>query len=303
MTDQCLLGRLEGLDIAVAYVLAAETVGEAVRRHDCDPAGAHLLGRAMASGILAAASLGEGQRLNARWAYEGLLRTIVVDSGPDGATRAFIAPPHLAGAADEGALYGASGSIQMIRSRKGAVIAHGSTRADLLDVVEDINHFLCMSDQTESALAATIALSPDPAAPIHVCRGILLQALPGCDLIRFQRIRDRLTMPAARELLSRREESDNLVENILHAVMAGEDASAKITLNAATAPFFRCTCTREKMGAVLRSLPYGERMDIVRKQQPVVVNCRFCGERYELSIEECIRAWNPQDDAPPAPGS
>ncbi|MCO5062396.1 MAG: Hsp33 family molecular chaperone HslO [Kiritimatiellae bacterium] len=303
MTDQCLLGRVEGFDIAVAYGVVSATVGEAIRRHDCDPVAAHLLGRSIAAGVLAAASLGEGQRLNIRWAYEGLLRTIVVDCGPDGATRAFIAPAQLGQAENSDALYGASGSVQVIRTRKGAVVAHGSTSAELLDVVDDLGYFLCMSDQTESALAAMIALSSNPEKPVHICRGILLQALPGCDLARFQRVRDRLAAPAARELLSRREESDSLVENILRAVLFGEEAPSRITLKSAAEPRFQCSCTRAKMGSVLRALPYSERMDIVRKQEPVVVNCRFCGERYSLSIDECIQEWNRREDASPATGT
>ncbi len=299
MTDQLLKGQLAGCDVAVTYALAAETVSEAVRRHDCDPAAAHLLGRAITSGILAAASLGEHQRLNLRWAYEGALRTIVVDTGPDGATRAFITPQHLADSSDEGVIYGASGSVQVIRTRKGAVVSHGNTRADLLDVVEDLNHFLCISDQIESALAVTIALSNDPAHPVRVCRGLLLQAMPGCDLIRFQRMRDRLYSPRVREWMTRGDESDSLVENLLRAVADGEDPPPRIRLDAGGAPFFKCTCGPGKMGAVLRALPYGERMDIVKKNEPLAVSCRFCGARYALSIEECIRAWN--EKAPPAP--
>lgn len=292
MADQVLTGRLEGWDIALAYALTADTVSEAVRRHDCDPPAAHLLGRAMTTAILAAAALGEGQRLNLRWAYEGLVRTVVVDTGPDGATRGFITPHHLADAADEGALYGAGGSVQVIRTRKGAVLSHGTTRADLLDIVEDAIHFLCMSDQVESASTVTIALVPDPARPVHICRGLLLQALPGCDLLRFQRLRDRLYQPAVRDLMSRAAETDNLVENILHAALEGEAMAPRIRLHSAAEPVFRCTCSRQKMGAVLRALPYGERMDRVRKGEPVAISCRFCGQRYELGIDECIRAWN-----------
>ena len=297
MADQLLMGTLEGWDVAVAYALTADTVNEALTRHDCDPAGGHVLGRALTAGVLAAASLGEGQRLNLRWAYEGLLRTVVVDAGPDGATRAFIAPPHLAEAADEGALYGAGGTVQVIRSRKGAVVAHGTTKADLLEPVEDLAHFLCLSDQIESALAVTIALSQDPARPVKLCRGLLLQAQPGCDLMRFQRLRDRLYTPPVRALLGRGDESDSLVENLLRAVAADEQPAPALRLKAAAAPFFRCSCNREKMGAVLRALPYGERMDMVKKNEPVVVNCRFCGQRYELSIADCIAAWNRRDEA------
>lgn len=299
MSDQLLTGQLAGCDIAVAYALTTETVSEAVRRHRCDPAAAHLLGRAITSGVLAAASLGEHQRLNLRWAYEGALRTIVVDTGPDGATRAFITPHYLADSSDEGAIYGAAGSIQVIRTRKGAVVSHGNTRADLLDVVEDLGHFLCISDQIESAIAVTISLSNDPANPVRICRGLLLQAMPGCALNRFQRIRDRLHSSKVRDWLTRAHESDSLVENLLHALVDGEAPAPRIRLTSGIAPFFKCTCGPGKMGAVLRALPYGDRMDIVKKNEPLAVSCRFCGARYELSIADCIRAWN--EKSSPAP--
>ena len=55
---------------------------------------------------------------------------------------------------------------------------------------------------------------------------------------------------------------------------------------------FRCTCSREKMGAVLRALPIPERMEMVQKKEPIAVLCHFCRERYVLTIEECIKAWN-----------
>jgi redox-regulated HSP33 family molecular chaperone len=46
------------------------------------------------------------------------------------------------------------------------------------------------------------------------------------------------------------------------------------------------------MTAVVRSLPIPERMELVKKNEPVGIQCQFCNERYELSIEECIVAWN-----------
>ena len=38
--------------------------------------------------------------------------------------------------------------------------------------------------------------------------------------------------------------------------------------------------------------PIQERMEIVKKIQPLAIQCQFCNERYELSIDDCIAAWN-----------
>ncbi|MCS6770854.1 MAG: Hsp33 family molecular chaperone HslO [Kiritimatiellae bacterium] len=299
MPDLLVKGQILGCSTAVAYAVTTETVAEAVLRHDCDPVAAHALGRAMTASILTAAALGDRERLNVRWAYEGALRNIVVDTGPDGATRAFIAPNHLADVADEGELYGAEGSLHVMRSREGLILSQSTIRTELLEVVEDLNHFLCVSDQVESAMVATIALAPDPKSPIRISRGLLLQALPDCDLIRFQALRDRIRSPRALGWMGRPDESDNLVENLLHSITDEVCDRALIRLEPAATPVFRCNCDAEKMGAVLRALPYEDRMDILRKREPLTVTCRFCGRRYTLSIEDCIRAWNYAGPPPP----
>jgi molecular chaperone Hsp33 len=299
MPDLLYKGRLDGFDIAFAYAVTTETVGEAVRRHDCDPVAAHLLGRALTGAVLTAFSLGTGERLNVRWAYEGLLRTLVVDTGPDGATRGFITPGQLAEAVDAEQLYGPGGEVKVIRSRGGQILASGTVRADLRDVVQDVVYFQCISDQVETAAVAMISLQPDPEHPVRLSRGLLLHALPGSDLARFERVRGRLEGDAARGWMSREAESDSLMENVLKAVTEGEAGNYRLEYEPAASPFFRCTCNRGKMGAVLRALPIPERMEMVKKKEDVAINCRFCGERYVLTVDDCIRAWNtkPGQDA------
>lgn len=298
MLDRLLKGRLDRYRIAVAYTSVTHTVTEAVRRHDCDPPAAHLLGRAIAGAVLTAASLEEGERLNARWAYEGLLRVIVVDTGPDGKTRAFISPPHLSAAADENELYGESGTIQLIRMYGGSIISQGIARADLLDVVEDLNHFLCTSDQIESAMVATIALTSDPERPVRACRGVLLQAMPGCDLYRLQRLRDRLFNQEARQLLTGLEEPPDLPERLFEAVCRGESEPPETVLKPGAPPEFRCSCGPDKMDAVLKALPPADREEILKKNEPVTVACRFCGERYRVTPEQCRQIWNSETTPP-----
>ncbi|MDD3275594.1 MAG: Hsp33 family molecular chaperone HslO [Kiritimatiellales bacterium] len=41
-----------------------------------------------------------------------------------------------------------------------------------------------------------------------------------------------------------------------------------------------------------RTLPIPERMELVQKKEPVKINCQFCNRHYELSIDDCIVAWN-----------
>jgi len=294
MTDLLYKGHFKGLDIAFTYAVTTRVVNEAVVRHDCDPAAAHILGRAMTGALLSAAVLPEGQRLNTCWRYQGALKTIVVDAGQNGTVRGFISPPHLSiygDAHDE--LYGEVGELQVIVSKNdGTIASSGTTPISLHDVVNDLAYHYCISDQVETGMSAMIGFAPDPENPVQLCQGWMIQALPNTDLERFDRIRRRMDESTFRDLLSHDNDADGYFEKIAQALIGDEPGFEGLHMETCPAPRFQCTCNREKMAAVVRSLPIPERMELVKINEAVGIQCQFCNERYELTIEECIVAWN-----------
>lgn len=285
-------GRLEGLDVAFSYVNIPNTASEAVLRHHCDPVAAHLLGRALAAGLLAASTLGARERVNIRWTYRGTLKTLLVDAGPDGTCRALITPPRLADTPDAAALTGDGGEMRVIRTADATVTASGTTGAQLLDVVDDLAMFLCVSDQVETAMTVLIGFSDREGAPVRVCRGVMLQALPGCDLALFHRLREALAQPRVRELIASSEEEEHLPRKILEAAAAPAGEGRSVRLFHTSAPTFQCSCSQQKMGAVLGAIPAVERADIVEKGDPLSIRCHFCNRVYSLTPEECMRIWS-----------
>ncbi len=293
MNDQLIKGRLEDLNIAVQYVVATNTVSEAIRRQNCDPAGAHVLARGMITALMAAAPLGGDERINVRWSYAGQLQTLLVDAGADGTVRGLINPAQLSDVESVDDLYGDTGEIRVVRSRGGTVLASGTIQPCFMDVVDDMAAFQCLSDQIETSAAAVIAFSDDPERPVHVARGIMLQALPSCNLDTFQVIRDRLSHPHVRELLEQIDETDQKADDLLRSLL--ETSEVNCAWSHTSSPCFRCTCGPEKMASAVRCLSYADRVDIVQKEEPVQVQCHFCNQRYTLSIEDCIAAWNQKE--------
>lgn len=294
MNDQLLKGRLEDLNIAVQYVVATDTVSEAIVKQNCDPAGAHVLGRGMITALLAAAPLGPNERINVRWSYAGHLQALLVDAGADGTVRGLINPSQLSHVEHVEQLYGDSGEIRVVRSRGGAVRSSGTIDACFMDVTDDLAAFQCLSDQIETSAAAVIAFSDDPKSPVRMARGLMLQALPSCDLDRFQGIRDRLRHPRTREQLEQIDEADDLPNDLIRSLL---DTSTQTCFwSHATSPAFRCTCSPEKMGTAVRCLSYADRVDIVKKGEPIEIKCHFCNQQYTLSIADCIAAWNQKFD-------
>lgn len=293
MSEEVLyVGRLENWGVGFAYASTAGVCSEAVRRHDCDPAAAHVLSRALTAGLLSAATLPPRERLNVHWRYSGRLHTVLVDAGPDGSVRGLIDPAHLQEADTREALLGDSGSLHVVRSADGRVVAAGHSRTGLQDVVDDLALHHCTSDQVETASAVLVAFNADPERPVRLCRGLLLQALPGCDLELFDRLRGLLGRRRVRGLLARETDADSLFEDVLNGLVHGGSGRPGLHVATARHPVFRCACRRAKLGAVVRALPFDDRADIVSRREDVVVACHYCGERYRLTVDECVALWN-----------
>ena len=266
-------------------------MNEAVRLQDCDPTAAHVLGRGLTVGVLAASLLEPGDRINLAWRYSGSLRTLVVDAGRDGTARGMVGPAHLDATADNGdQFYGERGSIQVIRMRSGKILSSGTAETRLQELVSDYGHYASASDQTETGVVAMIGFRSDPAAPVAVARGVLLQALPGCDPARFDAVRSRMGGDRFRGMLADADCAD--VRSWIAALLDDSAGPAAVALEEGDQPRFSCTCSRGKMDDVARSLPVPERMRIVREKEPLAVTCQFCRRRYELTVEDCIAAWN-----------
>lgn len=291
MNDQLTQGHFKGLDIAFSCAVTTQAVNEIIIRHDCDPLAAHILGRALTGALLSAAILPENNRLNVCWKYKGALKTIVADAGSDGTVRAFISPPQIGEPADLMELYGDLGNLQTVVSLDEKILNSGTAPVSLQDAVKDLAYTHCISDQVETGMTVLIGFNPDPKQPVSICQGWAVQALPDCNLDCLERVRSRMENDAFRARLNQTSEP----EKAAALLVADEPGFEGFHMEACNAPRFVCPCSKDKMGAVVRTLPIPERMEIVKKNEPLSIQCQFCNERYELTIGDCVAAWNDKD--------
>ena len=293
MADTVYIGRFEGLEIAFVHAVTTELVNKIVVMHDCDPAAAHLLGRSITAGAMAAALLPEDQRVNVSWRYPGALNSIVVDAGQDGTVRGMISPPQLGALAeDNAALFGDVGELQVVTTAEGHIFNSGTTPVALHDPVNDFAYHYSISDQIETELSALIGFQRSVEEPGVVSQGWMIQALPACDLEQFDRIRRRMEGPVFRRLFQQPDAADDGFGRVVDVLVGKEPGYMGLEVARAAPPHFACTCSREKMAAVVRSLPVPERMNMVKRNEDVHINCQFCASKYRLTIADCIAAWN-----------
>ena len=124
--------------------------------------------------------------------------------------------------------------------------------------------------------------------------GLLLQALPGEteDADAWNRVVQLADTWREQELLelSQRE----LLRRLFHE----ED----VRLFEPEPVSFRCTCTRERIETVLRSLGYAEVKGIIEEQGRVSVDCEFCNQNYlfdPVDVEKLFAAADHQPTVPP----
>jgi molecular chaperone Hsp33 len=153
---------------------------------------------------------------------------------------------------------------------QGTVELHGGTIAQALE------SYFVRSEQ----LATRLWLAADE----QRATGMLLQRLPG------HHWQDEDTWERAAHLgstLTRRELLGLPTGEILHRLYHEDD----IRLFARKPVSFRCTCSRERVEAVLRMLGQEEIESIVREQGNVRVDCEFCASHYEFDTVDATQLF------------
>ncbi|MCS4292794.1 molecular chaperone Hsp33 [Comamonas sp. BIGb0152] len=99
-----------------------------------------------------------------------------------------------------------------------------------------------------------------------------------------------------------RDELLNLdVETILHRLFWEEKLLRFVPEDGEGGPHFACTCSRERVGNMLRSLGQEESDSILEEQGMIEVGCEFCGQQYRFDAVDVAHLFTERGNDPPAP--
>ncbi|MGM9428157.1 Hsp33 family molecular chaperone HslO [Hydrogenophaga sp. MI9] len=191
---------------------------------------------------------------------------------------------------------------------QGVVPLFGDKREKLEKLSEVIEHYMLQSEQLDTRLVL--------AANDQVAAGLLIQRLPlqgqdnlsgaGAvardeDQIGQNEDYNRIAILAAS--LQREELLTLDAETILHRLFWEEDVRRFEPLAGAEGPRFACTCSRERVGGMLRSLGRDEIESIIAEQGQVEVGCDFCGAQYRFDPVDAAQVFLQAASQPPgSPG-
>lgn len=178
---------------------------------------------------------------------------------------------------------------------QGVVPLHGDQREKLEKLSEVIEHYMLQSEQLDTRLVL--------AANEHVAAGLLIQRLPlqgsgnlagqsGArdeDQIGLNEDYNRIAILASS--LKREELLTLDADTILHRLFWEEDVRRFEPMTGENGPRFACTCSRERVGNMLRSLGRDEIESILSEQGQVEVGCEFCGAQYRFDPVDAAQVF------------
>ncbi|MBT9475680.1 Hsp33 family molecular chaperone HslO [Polaromonas sp.] len=184
---------------------------------------------------------------------------------------------------------------------QGVVPLFGDQREKLENLSEVLEHYMLQSEQLDTKLIL--------AADGNIAAGLLIQRLPvkGEGNLEGQTDRDanedqigvnedyrRIALLAG--TLKREELLTLDVDTILHRLFWQEP----ITRFEPLTPHFACSCSRERVRNMLRSLGTDEIEGIIAERGNVEVGCEFCGAQYVFDPVDAAQVFTHQGHQPPS---
>ena len=282
------------------FVDISGTWREVLSRHAYPVAVKKLLGEMVAAAALLSANLKFNGSIIMQIHGDGPVRLLVVECDSELHLRATAKlDPDAVIADDTGltALLNAHGKGRFIitldpaEKLPGQQPYQGIVPLDGDDVATVIENYMLRSEQLDTKLWL--------AADDQVSRGLLLQKLPYHG---GKAEAQALTQEEALEtwnravILGSTLKEQELLDTGIDVLMQRLFWEETIRVFEPLHPGFQCTCTREKVGNMLKMLGREEVDSVLAEQGHVGVNCDFCGQHYDYDKVDCAQLF--ATDAP-----
>ncbi len=184
---------------------------------------------------------------------------------------------------------------------QGVVALHGDRREPLQAVSEVLEHYMLQSEQLDTKLIL--------AANDELAAGLLIQRLPvegAANLAGSARNEDDIGLSEAYNriaMLAATLTSGELLtldaDTVLRRLFWEEPLRRFEVLKGDSAPRFECSCSRQRVGGMLKGLGRDEIDGIVLEQGQVEIGCDFCGIKYHFDPVDVGELFTPAQDQPP----
>nr|MBP8138151.1 Hsp33 family molecular chaperone HslO [Alicycliphilus sp.] len=175
---------------------------------------------------------------------------------------------------------------------QGVVPLHGDHKEKLTRLSDVLQHYMLQSEQLDTTLVL--------AANDQVAAGLLIQRMPlkgegnlagaagQADEDQIGQNEDYNRIATLAASLTRDELLSLDVDTILHRLFWEEKLLRFVPQQGADGPRFACSCSRARVGNMLRSLGEGEVQSILDERGTIDVGCEYCGQQYHFDAVDAV---------------
>ncbi len=278
------------------FVEISDTWREIQNRHAYPPAVRKVLGEMVAAAALLSANLKFNGAIVMQIHGDGPVRLLVVECDSElrlRATAKVAEGAEVADDADLSSMLNATGhgrfviTLDPLDKVPGQQPYQGIVPLDGADMATVIENYMLRSEQMDTRLWL--------AADNAVSRGLLLQKLPrhsGKDDQRAQASEEEdLETWNRAVVLASTLKQDELLTTDIETLMNRLFWEETIRVFEPAHPQFHCSCTREKVGNMLKILGSAEVESALSELGQLAINCDFCGKHYAFDKVDCAQLF------------
>ena len=271
--------------VKISAVTARDTVERARQIHDLSPTACAALGRTLCG----ASMLGELMKedaasLTIRVNGGGPAGSVIAVSDSNGNVRGYVTNPKADlptrpdGKLDVGGLVGRNGMLTVSRDIGLKEPYVGSVELVTGEIGEDLAQYMVESEQIPSAVGVGVLIDTD--RTVRAAGGFIVQLMPGAPESLIEKLETNILFMDQLTTVLDEDGIDAVVSQVLFSLDPREAERHPIE--------YRCSCTRERVAAALRSVGAKELRSMAAEGKNTEVSCQFCDRLYEFTPAELL---------------
>ena len=269
--------------VAVSVINSTDIAAKAEQLHKTSAVATAALGRLLTAASLMGVQLKSGeQSITLRINGDGPLGSLTAITDGFGNVRGCVDNPlvelplNSIGKLDVGSAVGA-GDLFVTKDLRMKEPYNGAVRLVSGEIAEDIAAYYAKSEQIPTVCALGVLVNPD--LTVKCAGGYLVQLLPAATDTEIDKIERSISdIPSVTQMI----ESGMDCMDIAKRVMSGFEIEQLDECS----PQYKCNCSRERTASILKTLGNDELNDMIAAGELIKVNCHFCGNVYEFTVDE-----------------
>ena len=260
-----------------------ELVEYARAAHNTSPVATAALGRLLTAGSMMGIMMkGDKDLLTLQIHASGPLNGMTVTADAKGNVKGYVGNPNVVIHANEKGKLDVAGAVgigfmNVIKDMGLKEPYVGQTQLVSGEIAEDLTYYFATSEQVNSSVALGVLMEKDNT--VKQAGGFIIQLLPFAQESVIAQLEENLKgLPSVTQML----EAGETPESMLARLVSGLDYEIMDKIPTR----FYCDCCKDKVEKVIISIGKDEIQAMIDDQEPIEVNCHFCGKKYHFTVDE-----------------